>query len=76
MKQFMLPEGFKGRKVNGHQFDQDGTLLATDEDAALMALVLVRFHGCTMTDVAEVAAVDPDSEEAVDASLTANNTKA
>lgn len=62
----------KGEVVVAGKVFKDGQLFVqNDDDAALMAPVLIRFHGCTMENVAEAAV----AEAPADGSLAANATK-
>lgn len=62
----------KGPVVVAGKTFQDGQLLVqNDDDAVLMAPILLRFHGCTVEDVAESSS----AEAAAEGSLAATATK-
>lgn len=74
MKLFHKPECVKGNVINGHAFDENGTLLVSDEDAERLSLVLVRYYGCTVEDVPTTDGEFSAGGEG-DPSLVASNTR-
>lgn len=70
MKRFTLPENFKGRVINGHVFGEDRSLVvADDEAAAKMEMVLVRFYGCTVETI-EPAPTEESEENSLVSTVT------
>ena len=74
MKLFRKSECVKSNVINGHAFDENGTLLVSDEDAAKLELTLVRFYGCTVEDVPTDEGEFGTGGEG-DPSLVASNTR-
>ena len=70
MKRFILPDCFKTNVINGRVFDEDRSIVVSDDDAVKLERTLVAHYGCTMEDV------EPEpSEEGEETSLVSTVTK-
>lgn len=69
MKRFILPDCIKSNTLAGRVFDEDRSIVVSDDDAEKLKLVLCRHYGCTMENVEE-AETDEVEETALTASVT------
>lgn len=73
MKKFILPENSKSNVVNGHVFDETGSLVVSDEDAKKLENMFCQFYGIKMEDVVTEDSDEDDKDE--DPGLTSDNTR-